>query len=86
MVRGLTGSLTAGLLVLTAMLVGVQLWATNNSWMGPGMGAVVGHSVACVVALVAQTVADRRRDTVGGLSVFVVLAVVVGTLWYWWWS
>ncbi|MDR7302868.1 hypothetical protein [Haloactinomyces albus] len=83
--RGLSGSLAAGLLVLAAMLVGVQVWAANNDWIGPGMGSVVGHSVAGGVALVAQLVADRRRDTAGGLSVFAVLAVVVGTLWYWWW-
>lgn len=85
LVRGLTGSLAAGLLVLAATLLGVQLWATNNGLLGPGADVVIGHFAACGVALVAQTVADRRRDTVGGLSAAFVFAVVLGTLWYSWW-
>ncbi|RCW42816.1 hypothetical protein DFQ14_10872 [Halopolyspora algeriensis] len=85
LVRGLTGSLAAGLLVLAVTLLGVQLWATNSGLPGPGAGVVIGHLVASVVALVAQAVADRRRGLAGGLSAAVVLAVVLGALWYWWW-
>lgn len=84
-VRGFTGSLAAGLLVLAIGLVAVQLWATANGRFGPGVGVVIGHFVACGAALTAQAVADRRRNALGGVCVLAVPVVVLAALWYWWW-
>ncbi|QUH00311.1 hypothetical protein HUO13_05300 [Saccharopolyspora erythraea] len=83
--RGVSGALATGLLVLALFLVGVQYWATSIGQQGPGVGAVVGHLVASVLALVLQAVADRRRDLTGGLATAGAYVVVLGALWFWWW-
>ena len=85
LVRGLTGSLAAGLLVLAVALGGVQWWASAYSVPGPGIGVVIGHFVASGAALALQAVADRRRDAVGGFATLGAFGVVVAALVYWWW-
>jgi hypothetical protein len=82
--RGFTGSFAAGLMVFGVVLVGVQFWAARTGQGGPGMALVISHLVAGVVALMLQAVADRRADGVGALSALGSLAVVLGSLWFWW--
>lgn len=84
-VRGLTAALATGLLVLALVLVGVQYWATSSGQAGPGANMVIGHFVGALVALVLQGVADRRRDAVGAVATAATFAVVLGSIWYWWW-
>ena len=84
-VRGLSGALAVGLLILGLALVGVQWWATNIGQQGPGVGVVVGHLVSAVAALTLQAIADRRRDLVGGLATAGTFLVVLWALWFWWW-
>lgn len=83
--RGLTGSLALGLLVVTVGLLGVQIWSTRQGEAGPGTSMIVTHVVAVVLALVLQAFADRNRDRRGAAALLGVLIAVFGTLWFWWW-
>lgn len=83
--RGLAGSLALGLLVLAAGLLGTQLWAVNNGLEGPGVGDVVTHFVAAVLALVLNGVADRRGGRAGAWCCFGSFLCVLTTIWFWWW-
>ncbi|MGP4019194.1 hypothetical protein [Saccharopolyspora sp. 5N708] len=83
--RNLTGALAAGSVLLAIALVVIQFWATNRGQEGPGIAAVIAQLVAAVVAVTLQATADRRRDVPGGFATFGVLAVVLGSLWFWWW-
>ena len=83
--RGLAGCLTAGLVVLTLLLVGVDFWSAGNGQQGPGTARLITHLVVSALVLVLQRVADRRRDRVGGLATFGVIVSVVGAIWFWWW-
>ncbi|MEV0698525.1 hypothetical protein AB0I53_11480 [Saccharopolyspora sp. NPDC050389] len=84
--RGLTGALAAGFLLLALVLVAVQFWATNQGQEGPGLAALIAQLVAALIALVLQAIADRRNDAQGGLAACGVLVVVFGSLWFWWWA
>lgn len=84
--RGLTGSLAAGFTLLAVVLVVAQLWVPGDGRSGPGMAAVVSHCVAAFAALVLQWTADRRTGAVAAGCAFGVVAVVFGSLWFWWWT
>lgn len=85
LLRGLSGSLAAGLVVL-AVLLGVVHWLSGPDTVpGPGVGALVGHWVGAIVAVALQWFADRRRGVKSGVAALAVLAVVVAVLWTWWW-
>ncbi|MFO7193682.1 hypothetical protein [Thermocrispum agreste] len=82
--RFLTGSLAAGLVALTAVLV-VAEWVTEaNGLDGPGAGTITGHAVASFAALVAAVVADRQRGRIVAAALAVVVAVVAAVLWFYW--
>ncbi|WP_460957447.1 hypothetical protein [Parasphingorhabdus pacifica] len=83
--RGFTGSLAVGLLSLSLVLIGIQFWATHVGQEGPGLDAVITHGVSACVVLTMQSVADRRRDLVGGLLTAGVLLGTLANLWFWWW-
>ncbi|RKT83280.1 hypothetical protein SAMN05421805_105235 [Saccharopolyspora antimicrobica] len=85
-IRGLSGALAVGSLVLALALVGVQFWATGQGQQGPGLPAVISQLVTSVAAVAVQAVADRRRDLVGGLATLGVFVLVLGSLWFWWWA
>lgn len=82
--RGLSGSLAAGLTVFALGLVGVQIWQSQQGEPGPEWSVVTGHLVAAALALVCQRFADRRRDTLGTLAAVAVFGIVVVTLWIFW--
>ncbi len=85
LLRGLSGSLAAGLVVL-AVLLGVVHWLSGPDTVpGPGIGALVGHWVGAVVAVALQWFADRRRGVQAVLAALAVLTVTVAVLWTWWW-
>ncbi|WP_433871490.1 hypothetical protein [Saccharopolyspora sp. CA-218241] len=85
LLRGLSGSLALGSLLLALALIGVQIWAVQHGYRGPGAASVVSQSLVALVALFAQSIADRRRDRVGALFAAGALALVLGSLWFWWW-
>ncbi|WP_243789832.1 hypothetical protein [Saccharopolyspora gloriosae] len=83
--RGLTGSLAFGLLLVTLGLIGVQIWSTRQGEAGPGTSMIVTHAVGVVLALGLQSFADRHRDRQGAAALLGVFLAVFGALWYWWW-
>lgn len=84
LLRGLSGALAAGLVVL-AVLLGVAQWLSPDTVPGPGIGALVGHWVGAVVAVAMQWFADRRRGAQAAIAALAVLAVVATVLFTWWW-
>lgn len=85
LLRGLSGALAAGLVVLTVVLAVGQWLGGSATVPGPGVGTVVGHCLGAVVAVLAQAVADRSRGEWAVAASVVVLAVVMAVLWLWWW-
>lgn len=85
LLRALSGSLTAGL-VLLAVLLGVAQWFSGPDTVpGPAIGMLVGHWVGALVAVLLQWVADRSRGRRAVIASLAAVAVVVGVLWFWWW-
>lgn len=85
LLRGLSGALAAGLLMLALSLAGVQVWALTVDQQGPGFFALCTHLVAAVVAVLVQLRADRRQGAGGAGAGLVVMLIVFGILWFWWW-
>lgn len=86
LLRGLSGSVAAAVVLLAVVVIAAQLLAASESWAGPGWLAVGGHVLAAVFAVLLQRFADHRTGAAAwaaGLSVF---AVAFAALWLWWWS
>ncbi len=85
LLRGLSGALAAGLVVL-AVVLGVAVWLSGPDTVpGPGAGVVTGHGVGAAIAVGLQWVADRSRGGRAAVAAQAVLAVVVAVLWVYWW-
>ncbi len=85
LLRGLSGALAAGLVVLAVFLGVVKGFSGPETVPGPTVGALVGHGVGAAVAVVLQWVADRSRGGRAAVAALAVLAVVVAVLWTFWW-
>jgi hypothetical protein len=82
--RGLSGVLAGGLVVLVLALVGAWGVAERNGTPGPGVNTLAWHAGAAVVAVLAQRQADRRPDAQGvcaAVAVLVVTAVLLTVQW-----
>lgn len=79
--RAVSGTLAGGLLALALGMVGAAVLAVRSGMPGPGVGLLVGHAVAAVVAVVAQRRADREHGSLAALAVVVVGAVALTTFW-----
>ncbi|MBY6365686.1 hypothetical protein [Rhodococcoides corynebacterioides] len=84
--RALSGSVTAGLVVLTAVVVAAAIIGGDRGFPGPGTASVTWHVVAVVAALVLQHLADHRTRAVSVLGSLGVLAVAGALLWTQWWN
>ena len=85
MLRGLSGALAVGLVVLTLVLA-VALWLSGPVMVsGPGTGPLVGHGAGALIALLLQRAADRSRGGRAAAASLAVLSVVGAVLWFWWW-
>ena len=88
--RGFSGALAVGLVVLTLVLAGAQ-WLSAQWLSGPatvpgsGTGALVGHGTGALLALLLQRTADRSRGGRAGAVSLAVLSVAAAVLWFWWW-
>lgn len=82
--RGLTGSLAAGLVVLTVGVYGVAVVCLFTGAPGPGAVLLLGHPIAAGLALIAQRVADRRRGLpAAGAGLAVVLFTISALTLFW---
>ncbi|OQO90261.1 hypothetical protein B1813_17680 [Saccharomonospora piscinae] len=84
--RGITGSLTAGWVVVLVVLAGAQGLAWSGESEGPGAYPLVGHGVGVVLAGYAQRQADRTRGARAGAAGAGVAVVSLLLLWLFWWS
>lgn len=86
MLRGLSGAVTAGLVVLAVVVGGAQYLGSQRGFPGPGAVSVAAHITAAIVAIVIQHFADHRRRAVSAFASILVLLVAGILLWTQWWS
>lgn len=84
--RALSGSIAAGLVLVTIGVVVVSILGGTRGIPGPGTESVTVHLVAAVAALGLQRFSDRGRGFVAGLCSCAVFAVAFGVLWTQWWG
>jgi hypothetical protein len=83
--RGLSGIVTGGLVVLALGVAVTQYLGHSRGFPGPGALSVAAHVVAAIVAVIAQRITDRRRGfsaVLGALVVFVAAGLVLWTQWW----
>lgn len=85
LLRGFSGSLAAGAVVLALGLIGFQIWASGRGLVGPGLPDVISQSLAAVLAVGLQRSADRDPGGRGAAASVGAIAVVLGSVWFWWW-
>ncbi|MBE9375712.1 hypothetical protein IQ251_14760 [Saccharopolyspora sp. HNM0983] len=83
--RGLSGTLAAGAVVLALGLIGFQIWGSGRGIPGPGLPDVIAQSAVAVLAVGLQRFADRHPDRSGALAATGTAALVLGSVWFWWW-
>ncbi|GDY30028.1 hypothetical protein GTS_16610 [Gandjariella thermophila] len=83
--RGCTGAIAGGLLVLVLALVGAQLYAAQHATPGPGAAMIGGNAAAAVLAVACQWFADRSRGSRAAAAQLAVLAIAAAALWFSWW-
>jgi predicted permease len=82
--RGFTGVLAGGLVVLVLALLAAWAVAERVGTPGPGLNTLVWHGAAAVAAVLAQRRADRRRGAPGvwaAVAVLVITAVLLTVQW-----
>lgn len=84
--RALSGSVAAGLVVLTALVIAASILGEDRGFPGPGTASIAWHVAACVGALILQAVADHRHRAVSFLGSLGVLVVAGALLWTQWWN
>lgn len=86
MLRGLSGAITAGLVVLAIVVVGAQYVGSQRGFPGPGTVSVAAHIGAAILAIVIQHFADHRRRAISALASLLVFVVAGVLLWTQWWG
>lgn len=83
MVRGVSGVLTGGLVVLALVVAVLASW---RSVAGPSTAVVFIHVAAAAVAVLIQVAGDRRGRSATWLAGAAVLAISAVLLWTQWWA
>jgi len=86
LVRGFSGILTGGLVVLALVVLGAAIMASRRAVDGPEPIMVVVHLLAAAVAVVAQELGDRRGASGAVGAAAVVAALSAAVLWTQWWT
>src|SRR5262245_37418949 len=84
--RGFSGLLTGGLVVLAGTLAVAQWLIGSAARPGPGPAAVAGHTAAALAAVALQMVADRSRGARAVTAAGAVLALTAAVLWFGWYA
>ncbi len=85
LLRGISGVVAAGMLVLTLVVAGSAVLGEVWRYPGPGGRTVGWHIGLAAVAVVAQVFTDRRRGLAafsGSLVVFVAAGYLLVTQWW----
>ncbi|MGA9870329.1 MAG: hypothetical protein WBQ44_04160 [Rhodococcus sp. (in: high G+C Gram-positive bacteria)] len=86
LLRALSGAVTAGLVVLAAVVAGAQYLGAERGFPGPGTVSVAAHIAAAVLAVVVQHFADHRRRATAVLASVLVIVIAGVLLWTQWWN
>jgi hypothetical protein len=84
-VRGCTGAIAAGMVVLVLALLGAQVFAAEHATPGPGAAMIGGNAAAAALAVACQWYADRSRGGRAAAAQLAVLVVAATALWFSWW-
>ncbi|MGW0041364.1 hypothetical protein [Rhodococcus sp. NPDC003348] len=84
--QALSGAVTAGVVLLAAVVIVTAYLGSRRGFPGPGAVSVAAHVVAAVVVVVAQRFADHRRGPVAIAGSVAVFLVTIGLLWTQWWG
>lgn len=84
---GITGLLTAALVLLALVMVAAEVFSSLRSWPGPGVLDVSTHVVGAVLAVLLQRQVDHRVGRARRLAAIGVLlvAALIGVLLWWGW-
>ncbi|MGW5109500.1 hypothetical protein [Nocardia sp. NPDC004123] len=85
-VRGLSGVVAGGTLVLAATVVTTAIIGARRGFPGPGWAAVTWHVTAAASVLAAQIYADRHRGFAAFFGCLVVFVIAGYLLWAQWWN
>ncbi|MGC4990192.1 hypothetical protein [Nocardia salmonicida] len=86
LVRGFSGVVAGGVLVLLGVVVGAAVIGSRRDFPGPGAESLAWHFVAAAVVVVAQVFADRRRGMSALFGAVTVLVTAGVLLWTQWWG
>jgi hypothetical protein len=84
--RELCGALAAGVVILAAVVLVLEVISWTRGLPGLGVVVLIGHLVGAVLAVVIQRRLDRRTGRPALLAGLALGAVVVGMLVLFWWS
>jgi len=85
LLRGISGAVAAGMVVLTLVVAGSAVLGGLRGFPGPGTSMVAWHIGLSVVAVAAQIFTDKRRGFAafsGSLVVFVAAGYLLVTQWW----
>jgi hypothetical protein len=85
-IRGLSGAVAAGVVVLTLVVIGAMVLGNDRDFPGPGVVSITWHIVTAVAVVIAQVIADRRRGFVSFAASVVVIGLTGLLLWTQWWT
>jgi hypothetical protein len=84
--RELSGALSAGIVVLTVVVIGLQVTSWIHDVPGLGVWVLVGHILGAVLAVVLQRQVDRRRGRPALLACLGMGVIVSALLILFWWT
>jgi hypothetical protein len=84
--RELCGALTAGVVILAAVVLVLEVLSWTRGLPGLGVVVLVGHLVGAVLAILLQRQLDRRSGRPARLAGLGLGAVVVAMLVLFWWT
>ncbi|MGW4245755.1 hypothetical protein [Nocardia sp. NPDC004722] len=84
--RGLSGIIAGGTLVLAATVVGTAIVGARRGFPGPGWLDVAWHVAAALAVLAAQIYADKRQGFAAFFGCLVVFGIAGYLLWAQWWN
>ena len=84
--RGLSGAVAAGVVVLTLVVIGAAFVGNERSFPGPGGVSIAWHVAVSVVAVAGQRLADRRSGAIAIAGSVIVLVAAGLLLWTQWWE
>jgi hypothetical protein len=86
LLRGVSGALTAGLVVLAITLVIAQVIAGRAGHPGPGILMIVVHLSAAIVAVLLQRASDHSRRGIRWQGPLLILLLGALLFWFAWWQ